>query len=63
MRLANQNVDIALERYRLGLLTPLVLREAQRSQVDAATRLLDIRWEAKQAETTLRRLMGELVKE
>lgn len=62
-KLADQNVEIALERYRLGLLTPLVLREAQRSQLDAATRLLDIRFEAKQAETTLRRLTGELVKE
>ncbi len=63
LQLADQNVEIALERYRLGLLTPLVLREAQRSQLDAATRLLDIRYEAKQAETTLRRLTGELVKE
>lgn len=63
LKLADQNVEIALERYRLGLLTPLVLREAQRSQLDAATRLLDIRWEAKQAETNLRRLTGELVKE
>jgi outer membrane protein len=62
-QLANQNVEIALERYRLGLLTPLVLREAQRSQLEAATRLLDIRYQAKQAETTLRRLTGELVKE
>ncbi len=60
-KLADQNVQIALERYRLGLLTPLVLREAQRSQLQAATRLLDIRYEAKQAETALRRLSGELV--
>ena len=61
--LARQNVAIALERYRLGLLTPLVLREAQRTQLDAEVRLLDIRFQAKQAETVLRRLSGGLVQE
>jgi outer membrane protein TolC len=59
--LARENVAIALERYRLGLLTPLALREAQRTQLDAEVRLLDIRFEAKQAETALRRLSGGLV--
>ena len=62
IQLARQNVDIALERYRLGLLTPLALREAQRNQLDAETRLLDIRYSAKQAETALRRLSGDLVR-
>ncbi|WP_375416691.1 TolC family protein [uncultured Hymenobacter sp.] len=61
IRLARQNVQIALERYRLGLLTPLALHEAQRSQLDAAVRLLDIRYQAKEAETALRRLSGSLV--
>ena len=59
--LARENVAIALERYRLGLLTPLALREAQRTQLDAEVRLLDIRFQAKQAETILRRLSGGLV--
>ena len=63
IQLARQNVDIALERYRLGLLTPLALREAQRNQLDAETRLLDIRYAAKQAEIALRRLSGGLVRE
>ncbi|WP_460500798.1 TolC family protein [Hymenobacter agri] len=63
IQLARQNVDIALERYRLGLLTPLALREAQRNELDAETRLLDIRYAAKQAELALRRLSGELVRE
>ena len=62
IQLARQNVDIALERYRLGLLTPLALREAQRNELDAETRLLDIRYAAKQAELALRRLSGELVR-
>ncbi|WP_375437101.1 TolC family protein [uncultured Hymenobacter sp.] len=59
--LARENVAIALERYRLGLLTPLVLREAQRTQLDAEVRLLDIRYQAKQAEIVLRRLSSGLV--
>ena len=63
IQLARQNVAIALERYRLGLLTPLALREAQRNELDAETRLLDIRYAAKQAETALRRLSGGLVRE
>ncbi|WP_160328119.1 TolC family protein [Solirubrum puertoriconensis] len=63
IRLARQNVAIALERYRLGLLAPLALREAQRNQLNAEARLLDARFNAKQAETVLRQLSGELVQE
>ncbi|OGX85896.1 TolC family protein [Hymenobacter glacialis] len=59
--LARENVAIALERYRLGLLTPIALREAQRTQLNAEVRLLDIRFQAKQAETVLRRLSGGMV--
>jgi outer membrane protein len=62
IKLSQENVNIAFERYRLGLLTPLALREAQRTQLDAATRLLDIRYSAKQAEIQLRRVSGDLVK-
>jgi outer membrane protein len=61
--LARQNTDIALERYKLGLLTALELREAQRAQLLAQNRLIDILYEAKEAETELRRLTGHLVQE
>ena len=63
IKLARQNVAIALERYRLGLLTPLDLRVAQNTQLAAETRLLDIRYDAKQAETELRRLSSGLVQQ
>lgn len=63
IKLARENVAIALERYRLGLLTPLDLRVAQNTQLAAETRLIDIRYDAKQAETTLRRLSSGLVQE
>lgn len=63
LTLAQQNAEIALERYRLGLLTAIELREAQRNQLVAENRLTDIRYEAKAAETELKRLRGNLVLE
>ncbi len=59
--LAEENAKIALERYRLGLLTSIELREAQRNQLVAENRLIDIRYEAKAAETELKRLSSSLV--
>lgn len=59
--LAQQNAEIALERYRLGLLTAIELREAQRNQLLAENRLIDIRYEAKTAETELKRISGSLL--
>jgi outer membrane protein TolC len=59
--LARQNSEVALERYRLGLLNALELREAQRSLLIAQNRLADIEYEAKAAETELKRLTGSLV--
>ncbi|MDX5345879.1 MAG: TolC family protein [Hymenobacteraceae bacterium] len=61
LKLADQNTEIALERYRLGLLTAIELREAQRSQLLAENRFIDILYEAKAAETELRRLNSTIV--
>ena len=61
--LAKQNADIAMERYRLGLLTAIELREAQRNQLVAENRLIDIQYEAKAAETELKRLSSSLLQE
>lgn len=63
IQLARQNVAITLERYRLGLLNQLALREAQRNQLNAENRLLDARFNAKQAETVLQQLSGQLVQQ
>lgn len=59
--LAQENAAIALERYRLGLLTAIELREAQRNELVAENRLIDIRYEAKAAETELRRISSTLL--
>jgi outer membrane protein TolC len=63
LALARQNAEIALERYRLGLLTAIELREAQRNQLVAENRLIDIQYEAKAAETELKRLGSTLLEE
>lgn len=60
--LADENQKIALERFRLAQSTAIELREAQVSYVNALTRLANIRYAAKVAETELLRLKGELVK-
>lgn len=63
VQLALENESIAFDRYELGAGTSLELREAQRNAVDARSRLLDARLQAKKAEVELLRLSGRLVKE
>jgi outer membrane protein TolC len=60
--LANENVKIALERFRLAESTSIEMRTAEVSYVDAITRLVTARFNAKAAETELLRIQGELVK-
>lgn len=60
--LARENVNIALEVYRLGASTIIQLREAQISLEDAYNRLIAARYNTKLAETELLRLKGDLVK-
>ncbi|MDX5482798.1 MAG: TolC family protein [Hymenobacteraceae bacterium] len=63
VKLAQENAEIALERYRLGLLTAIELREAQRNELVASNRLIDIRYQAKEAEIEIKRLSSSLVQE
>ena len=60
--LAKENVNIALEVYRLGGSTIVQLREAQISLLAAYDRLIAARYETKLAETELLRLKGGLVR-
>ncbi len=57
---AEETLDIALERFRLGTISSLEFREAQRTFLAAENRLIDTRYEAKIAETELLRLSGEI---
>lgn len=60
LKYAKQSVDIALERFRLGTINSLELREAQRTLINAENRLIQAQYEAKVAETELLRLSGKL---
>tara|TARA_R100001143_G_C3361257_1_gene136217 strand:+ start:40225 stop:41553 length:1329 start_codon:yes stop_codon:yes gene_type:complete len=57
---AEQTVDIALERFRLGSISSLELREAQRTFLQAENRLINAKFEAKIAEIELLQLSGDL---
>lgn len=56
-----QQVNVALESYRLGVITAVELRDVQQSLIDAENRLLLAQYEAKLAELRLKWLAGRLV--
>ncbi|WP_199121335.1 TolC family protein [Pedobacter sp. ASV28] len=60
IEIANQNLDITLEKYRLGSITPLELREAQKNAIDANNRYLEMKYQAKLAEIYLKQISGTL---
>ena len=60
--LAKENVNIALERFRLGVSTNLELREAQISLEEGYNRLIAARYNTKVSETELLRLQGNIVR-
>lgn len=62
LELARENAMVALERFRQGVSTTIEVKEAQQSLEDANYRLIQARYNAKLAETELRRLKGELFK-
>jgi len=62
LSVAQQNVDVALESYRLGGISDFELRETQLKLMDAESRLLMSQFSAKAAEVELFRLTGSLGK-
>jgi outer membrane protein len=56
-----KQVDVALESYRVGMITAVELRDVQQSLIDAENRLLMAQFEAKAAELQLKWLAGRLV--
>ena len=61
LQYAKQSLEIALERFRLGTINSVELREAQQSLLNAENRLIVAQIEAKSAETELLRLSGRLL--
>lgn len=60
VELAKQSLDITLEKYRLGSIAPLELREAQRNSIDAVSRYVEAQYQAKLTEVNLKEISGTL---
>jgi outer membrane protein len=58
---AKENLDIALERYKLGSLSGIDLREVQKSLLDARERLISAHYETKLAEISLELISGRIM--
>ncbi|PEN05548.1 hypothetical protein CRI93_12700 [Longimonas halophila] len=58
LQMARDNVEVALEQFRLGDISSIELREVQEQAVRAESDLVSARFQAKQAELTLRELSG-----
>lgn len=59
-RIAEENLDITLEKFKLGSIAPVEFREAQRNFVDASARYSTAQYNAKIAEITLNQIAGTL---
>ncbi len=60
VRVAKENLDIARERYLLGDLAGIEMREAQQQWLDARQRRILVNYQAKLAEISLCQLAGQL---
>lgn len=58
--IAKENLDITMAKYKLGSIAPLELREAQRNAIDAQNRFIEMQYQAKTAETTLKEISGNI---
>ncbi len=61
LQVARENLEIALERYKLGALSGIEFREVQKTFFDAEERLLSIRFQAKLAEISLLQISGNIM--
>jgi outer membrane protein TolC len=59
LRFARENYEIAIDRYRLGTLSGIALREAQNSLLNAGERLLQAQFGTKLCEISLMQISGQ----
>lgn len=59
---AKENHDIAMERYMLGNLSGIEMREAQKSLLDAEERILSAEYDSKLCEISLLQISGKITK-
>ncbi|MCB8994681.1 MAG: TolC family protein [Bacteroidales bacterium] len=58
--LTKENLEISLQRLRLGQTTSLEVHQSQEYYVQSCTRLINLKYNVKMAETRLKQLVGEL---
>jgi outer membrane protein len=63
LAVAEQNLEITLDKFRLGSVAPLEFREAQRNYIDANARFTNAQFQAKLAEINLKQIAGVLALE
>ena len=61
LQTASENLAIAMERYKLGSLSGLDLREVQKSLLDARESLLAVQYQTKIAEISLLLISGRIM--
>ncbi len=60
LQTARDNFEIAIEKFRLGTLSGLEMRDIQRVYLDAEDRLLAAQYQAKLAEISLKQISGKI---
>lgn len=60
VEVAKKNLDISLEKYKLGNITPLEIREAQRNYLDAQSKFFTAQYQSKSAEIMLKEITGSI---
>lgn len=61
LKTAHESLNIAMERYKLGALSGIELREVQKDLLDAEERLLTVSFQAKLAEISLMQISGRIL--
>ena len=61
LQVARENLDIAMQRYKLGNLSGLDLRDVQKSLLDAEERLITVQYTTKLAEISLLLISGQIM--
>jgi outer membrane protein TolC len=60
IEVAQKNLDISMEKMRIGTITGFEIREAQKNVIDAEFRYIDTQYMSKIAEVELLRISGQL---
>jgi outer membrane protein TolC len=60
VEVAKRNLDISLEKYKLGNITPLEIREAQRNYLDAQSKFFAAQYQSKSAEIMLKEITASI---